>query len=136
MNLTRNAQLIGGVGAAGAGAGLGVGLSAVSLDSADLLLTLGLGLAAIGLLLVSAGWFWPARRDRAHLVALTITVSQLAQVGRDPKWVLDMIRALGLLTSSQYEQLMAAIPSSPAERDRAAQTGETVAPAERPSPTH
>ena len=132
MNLTRNAQLIGVVGAAGAGAGLGAGLSAVSLNSADLLLTLGLALAAIGLLLVSAGWFWPRRRDRAHQLALFIAFTRLARDDGDAKKVLDTIRALGLVTPDQYGLLTVAIPSSLAERDRATETGQTAALAERP----
>ena len=133
MNLTRNAQFIGGIGAAGAGAGLGASLSAVSLDSADLLLTLGLALATIGLLLVSAGWFWPKRRDSTPQLAL-LTAITLAEDFSDARDVLDALRALGLVTPNEYAQLTLAIPSSLAERDRATETGETAAKPERPEP--
>ena len=132
MNLTRNPQLVGGIGAAGAGAGLGAGLSAVSLDSADLLLTLGLALAAIGLLLVSAGWFWPRRRDSAHQVALLIAFARLVRDHNDATNVLDTIRTLGVVTPDEYALLTVAIPSLLAEWDRATETGQTAALAERP----
>lgn len=117
MNLTRNAQLIGGIGVAGAGAGLGAGLSAVSLDLSDLLLTLGLALAAIGLLLVSVGWFWPRRKtEELAMVAVAMTLVQLNATSEQARKLLLSLRETHLIAPSSSDKLLRIVPMLTEER--------------------
>lgn len=113
MNITRNARLIGGIGAAGAGAGLGASLSAVSLDSADLLLTLGLALAAVGLLLVSAGWFWPRphrQSEELAMLALAITLGRLNPTREQAITLLEALHETDLIVTTNYDILLRVLP--------------------------